>query len=236
MAPHELATLTEELGITLTSEQLTLFDRYAQLLEEWNGRIDLTSVPRQDYESRHFADSLAIAQVVEMGTVRTVIDVGSGAGFPGVPLAIAFPHLETVLLDATRKRVEFLQTVIQELKLPRVRALHGRAEEYGRDPLFRERFDLVTARAVAQLNQLVEYLLPLCAVGGRIVCFKGEDVAEEARTAARAIETLGGSSPTMCRYKIAGSPISRTLVQVQKISATTAPYPRSAAKIGKAPL
>lgn len=182
-------------GIVLSDDVIAKLEKYQEMLMDWNTRMDLTSVKDGDMASRHFVDSLLPMR--EDGLIPQtgkLIDVGTGAGFPGMPLAIANPELKVTLLDAQEKRCSFLRAVKEELQLDNVVILHGRAEDAGRDKMLREQFDRAVARAVAALNVLSEYLLPFVKVGGQMLCWKGPGAAEEVPAAKSAIAQLGGGN------------------------------------------
>ena len=189
-----------QLGIPLSQHQLAQFETYFRVLVEWNERLNLTAITGyEDVQTKHFLDSLAVLPLIReelgepaFGRPLRLVDVGTGAGFPGIPLQIVEPGLRLTLLDGTQKKVDFLQTVTARLGLAGVEVVHGRAEELGRTAAFREQFQLVAARAVAPLVTLVEYLLPLTERGGLTVVYKGPGAAEEFMQARRAIKLLGG--------------------------------------------
>lgn len=225
------------LGITLDDGCLPQFRRYYELLLEWNAKFNLTRITEEaEAADKHLLDSLAVLRLPSAGTWRSLADVGSGAGFPGIPLKIARPELEVTLIEATAKKIAFLEAVIEQLGLTRTRAYHGRGEEFGRKPQFRERFSLVTARAVAKLDALAEYCLPLTAVGGQFVAYKGPEGGDEAQAAARASELLGGSPGSAEAFDLPGGSGSRTLVVIDKVRPTPGAYPRPTAQIAKRPL
>jgi 16S rRNA (guanine527-N7)-methyltransferase len=206
------------------------------MLEEWNRVMNLTRVPPDEIVPLHFLDSLTVATMVDLSGSLRLIDVGTGAGFPGLALKIAFPSLDATLLDSTRKRLDFLDAVIADLSLTGVRTAHARAEAAGRDPKYRERFDLATARAVSRLNTLSELLLPLVRVGGQAVAMKSAAVDEEAAEAANAVKMLGGSAPRVVAVTLPGTEIERKLVVIDKPRPSPARYPRDGAQIKSKPL
>jgi 16S rRNA (guanine527-N7)-methyltransferase len=230
------------LGIQLTAQQRADFERYAQELIEWNQKFNLTAIT--DYEQvqiRHFLDSLSCLAAEEARTALKrptpcVIDVGSGAGFPGIPLKIVCPNMHLTLLEATGKKVTFLEHIIDQLHLRNVVAIKSRAEELAHDPAHRQRYDLVLARAVADLPVLMEYTLPFCAIGGWVVAQKGESGAAEAWSADRAISILGGELRRVMPVTLTGLPEDRSLVIVQKVSSTPVDYPRRPGMPAKRPL
>jgi 16S rRNA (guanine527-N7)-methyltransferase len=232
-----LAEGAREFGVTLDAAAREAFAAYREELLLWNRRMNLTAIddPGQ-VRVKHFLDSLSGALVVDFAAAQSLIDVGTGAGFPGLALKIAFPHLKLVLLDAVEKRLRFLERLCERLGLREVKTVHARAEEAGRDPAYRERFDVVTARAVAPLNVLCEYCLPLARLGGVFLAYKGPETDEEVSRADTAIRLLGGGIPDVRRLTLPGSDIGRSLITLPKIAATPAGYPRRAGSARKHPL
>ncbi|MDA1189309.1 MAG: 16S rRNA (guanine(527)-N(7))-methyltransferase RsmG [Chloroflexi bacterium] len=225
----------QEFGITLTETQLVQFERYHHLLIEWNTRANLTSVTEHaEVETRHFLESLAISQVVPLQSLESanVVDVGSGAGFPGVPLAIAFPNSHVTLVEATAKKTQFLTHLQESLDLKNVSVVTGRAEELAHQSDLRESFDLVLARAVAKLAPLAELTLPFCRIGGSVVLHKGPDVADELASARQAVETLGGN----ISRTVPMPQLHTTFVVISKERMTPRSYPRRAGIPTKRPL
>lgn len=233
----ELVTWGQPFGLSLTPPQIEQFRIYESLLLEWNERISLTAIrdPRE-IRIRHFLDSLTCATVTGDLGGRSLIDIGSGAGFPGLPLKILFPDLRLTLVDSVAKKARFLELVAGELGLRDVIVVAERAEVLGRDTAFREQFDWAAARAVAELRILVEYLLPLCRVGGAMLAQKGESAAAEARAATRAIEQLGGGAARLLAVQLPGTEQLHHLIVVPKIRPTDGRYPRRAGMPVKRPL
>lgn len=218
----------------LADEQAEAFVRYYELLVEWNSRMNLTGITEPDEVMvKHFADSLW-----GMHPRGRVLDVGSGAGFPGLPLAIAWPEAEFVLMDSLGKRVNFLNAVIGELGLGNVKAIHARAEELARQPEHREAYELVVSRAVSRLNILSEYCLPFVRVGGEFVAYKSAEYmqGEESAEAAAAIKLLGGCLAEEQTVKLPGQDYARVLVHIRKEEKTPKKYPRKAGTPAKEPL
>ena len=229
----------EELGIVLTEKQKEQFFKYFQLLTEWNQVMNLTAITEMpEVVTKHFLDSLLVVKVFD--GIRTeaysCIDVGTGAGFPGIPLKIAFPQLQIMLLDSLNKRVGFLNTVIQELGLTGITAVHGRAEDFGRNKEYREQFDLCVSRAVANLSTLSEYCLPFVKIGGAFLPYKSGKIEEELKEGTKAIESMGGTVENVIHFSLIGADAERTLVKIKKISATPKKYPRKAGVPSKEPI
>lgn len=224
-------------GITLAPEQLALFDAYTRELAAWNAHTNLTAITDpHEVMVRHYLDSLSVAPAAQPRAGARLIDVGSGAGFPGLPLLIAFPGLEVTLLEATGKKIAFLEHVIAALGLAGAVTLRARAEEAGQMPGQRAAYDLVLARAVARLPALLEYLLPLAKVGGRCIAMKGVTAAAEARDSARALRTLGGALRGIETVTLPGVADPHYLVIVDKVAPTPPAYPRRPGLPTRSPL
>lgn len=231
-----LADGAHELGVDLTSDQLDRFSRFADRLVEWNARFNLTAIvePR-DIVIKHFLDSLSVLTVIPADAKR-VIDIGAGAGLPGFPIKIARPELAVVLVEATRKKCEFMEAMIKDLKLYNVFVVNARAEDVGRDPDHREYYDVAVARAVAALPVLAEYLLPLVKVGGVAIAQKSKDLAEEIERAETAILLLGGLDAEVKPISVPGLPDERNLIVIDKLAATPDEYPRRVGVPAKSPI
>jgi 16S rRNA (guanine527-N7)-methyltransferase len=215
------------LGFDLTADAQAQFGRYADELIAWNEHTNLTAITApSDVEVRHFLDSLTIARVADLKDGTRVIDVGSGAGFPGLPLAIVYPHIQVALLESTGKKIAFLDHMIQTLGLTNAFTVNARAEDAGQMPEHRAAYDLVLARAVARLPGLLEYLLPLAKVGGRCIAMKGSTAQTEAKDAAHALRLLGGRLTGIEAVTLPGVEEPHYLVVVDKVAATPAGYPR----------
>ena len=186
--------------------------------------------------TKHFLDSVLISNVLDMSDFYTLVDVGTGAGFPGVPLKIAFPHLEACLLDSLKKRVNFLEETFQLLKLENITAIHGRAEEFAKNKAYRETYDLCVSRAVSNLATLSEYCLPYVKTGGFFISYKSGTVQEEVEQAQKAVKILGGRIQDVVYFQLPDSEIQRSLVVIEKVKATPGRYPRKAGTPLKEPL
>jgi 16S rRNA (guanine527-N7)-methyltransferase len=230
----------EELHISLTDHQLKQFMAYYELLVEYNRVMNLTAITEfDDVMKKHFVDSLSLVKVFYdflNNNDISLIDVGTGAGFPGIPLKIAFPDLSVTLLDSLNKRVNFLQTVIDELELKKIDAIHGRAEDFAKKGKLREQYDLCVSRAVANLSTLSEYCLPYVKVGGVFVSYKSEKIEEEKAAAEHAISILGGEVEKQVEFMLPSSDIYRNLIVIRKTKETPGKYPRKAGTAAKEPL
>lgn len=227
----------ENMGITLSDHQLEQFDRYYELLVEWNSFMNLTAITEFDEVlQKHFEDSLVLGKVLPVEQLSTLLDVGTGAGFPGIPLKIVYPHLKVVLLDSLGKRVKFLNHVAEELGLTEIQAIHGRAEDFAKDAAYREKFDVVVSRAVANMSSLSEYCLPYTKLNGHFVPYKSGKIDEELEQAAKAIAILGGTLEKVEKFALDESDLERSLVVVKKTKPTPKKYPRKAGTPAKEPL
>lgn len=227
----------QEMGIVLNGEQRQQFVDFYEYLVEKNKVMNLTGITEfQEVLVKHFLDSLACVKAVDIKKVKRIMDVGTGAGFPGVPLKIAFPHLEACLLDSLKKRVNFLEETFDILKLTDITAVHGRAEEYARNKAYRESFDLCVSRAVSNLATLSEYCLPYVKVGGSFISYKSGTVQEEAEQAEKAVKILGGKIKDVVYFSLPDSEIQRSLVVIEKVKSTPGKYPRKAGTPLKEPL
>lgn len=224
-------------GISLEQHQIEQFDAYEALLIEWNQKINLTAVrERTQIQQRHFLDSLTCAQVMGDLNGRFVIDVGTGAGFPGLPLKILFPQMQLTLVESVQKKTRFLQLVVDALQLTDVTVVADRAELVGKNAAFREKFDWVVARALADMQVLMEYLLPLCCVGGSVMAQKGPLAPVELERAQNAIQILGGGKAIMKPVQLSTHEDPRFLVVVPKLAPTPEKYPRRVGIPTKRPL
>ncbi len=222
---HEAADL---FGLAIAPEQAAALDQYASLLSEWNTHTNLTAITDPDaVRVRHFLDSLALAKTTLLRDQTRLIDIGSGAGFPGLVLAIVYPHIHATLLEATGKKVTFIRHVVDTLGLKNALPVKGRAEEFGHLPQHRAHYNVVLARAVARLPALVEYMLPLARVGGFCVAMKGSTAEEESQNSRSALRILGGRIHETLAYQLPDVPQTHHLIIIEKTDATPPPYPRN---------
>lgn len=227
----------DRLQIETNENMLEQFDLFYHLLVEWNKVMNLTGITEyEEVVEKHFADSLSLARFLDLNKIHTVIDVGTGAGFPGIPLKIAFPHLKVVLLDSLNKRINFLNEVIAKLDLREIHTIHGRAEEYARKPEYREQFDLCVSRAVSNLSVLSEYCIPYIQVGGIFVPYKSGEIDEEVAASRKAVDILGGQIDHVEKFQLPDTDIHRSFVFINKIKNTQKKYPRKAGTPAKEPL
>lgn len=225
------------LGVVLSQKQIEQFLRYYEMLIEWNKVMNLTAITEyEDVMKKHFVDSISLIKVYDVNKSVSVIDVGTGAGFPGLALKIAYPDLQVTLLDSLNKRISFLDAVIEELKLENIFTIHGRAEDYAKQEKYREQFDLCVSRAVANLSTLSEYCLPFVKTGGQFISYKSEKIAEEQVQADNAIKILGGKVLNQVDFILPDSDIYRNLFVIEKIKTTPKKYPRKAGLPAKEPL
>lgn len=231
---EELKIKAKQIEIELTKKQIEKYYNYMNLLLEWNEKINLTAIiDPKEIILKHFVDSLTIAKYIKDD--EKLIDVGTGAGFPGIPLSIVKENTDIVLLDSLNKRINFLEEVKENLKLKNITTIHGRAEEFGKNKKEREKYDIATSRAVAPLNILLEYLLPLVKVGGRAICMKGSNI-EEVENAKNALEILGGQIEKIEEITLPNSDIKRNIIIVKKVKNTPLKYPRKPGTPSKEPI
>lgn len=230
----------DELHIFLEENQLNQFIRYYELLVEWNSFMNLTAIIDFDeVMKKHFIDSLSLIKAYNLKCEDinlNLIDIGTGAGFPGIPIKIAFPGIKVTLLDSLQKRIKFLDEVISELELDNIEAIHGRAEDYAKPDKLREKYDLCVSRAVANLSTLSEYCIPFVKKGGKFICYKSERLTEELLNAIKAISVLGGEIEEQVDYYLPFSDIYRNLLVIKKIKKTPYQYPRKAGIPSREPI
>ena len=223
------------LKIELSENKIKKFYNYMNLLIEWNQKINLTSITDpKEIILKHFIDSLTINKYIKENT--KMIDVGTGAGFPGIPLKILRDDIEIILLDSLNKRIKFLDIVIEELKLNKISTIHSRAEDIGRDEKYREKFDYATSRAVANLSTLAEYLIPLVKIKGEVIAMKGAEIKEELETSKKSINVLGGKLNSVEEFCLPETNMKRSVIIIQKETKTPNKFPRKAGLPSKEPI
>ena len=235
MIKEILKNVLKDIDFNLTDEQLSQFEKYYSMIIEWNERINLTAITDpEEVAKKHFADSLSIIKVLSLNEIESVIDVGTGAGFPGIPLKIAFPHIKITLLDSLNKRIQYLGEVNDNLALSDVVLIHGRAETVARDPVHRQKYDLCVSRAVANLSVLSELCTPFVKVGGIFAPYKSEKADEELNEAANALNILGCEVRKIEKFNLFDQ--VRCIPVIEKIKNTEDKYPRREGIPGKRPL
>ena len=234
---EELMKVFDITGVDSSDEKLRQLSGYMEGILDFNESINLTAITdRKEFIAKHYIDSLMCAAMDEINDADTVIDVGTGGGFPGVPLAIAFPEKKFTLIDSLNKRIKILNQLCDELEIKNVRAIHGRAEELARKKDMREQFDICVSRAVANMATLSEYCLPFVKVGGSFIAYKGPDCESEVKEASNAIEKLGGCLLRIERPEADGVAFDHRLIVVKKIAATAAKFPRKPGTPSKEPM
>ena len=232
-----LLSASEDVGLQLTSDHYDKFILYMRLIQEWNEKINLTAILEdEEIIKKHFIDSIKAFKRGEFKQNYNLIDVGTGAGFPGIPIAIMNPNINVTLLDSLNKRIKFLDIVINELGLKNVTTIHSRAEDGARNKNLREKFDIATSRAVANMSVLSEYCLPYVRVGGKFIALKGPSVEQEIQESRSAIRLLGGKLEEICEVKIEETDLRHNLVVIEKIKESPNIYPRKAGTISKNPI
>lgn len=230
----------EELGIDLSKIQIEQFIKFYEMLVEKNKVMNLTGITEFDEVIvKHFIDSLALVKVIDKDKLSddiSIIDIGTGAGFPGIPLKIAFPEIKITLLDSLNKRINFLKEVSEELGFENIEFIHGRSEDFGKNPQYREKFDICVSRAVANLATLSEFCVPFVKVGGSFVSYKAGDCGEEVKDSIKAVEKMGGKITNQLEYVVPTSDLNRVLLKIKKEKATPKAYPRKAGTPAKEPI
>lgn len=227
----------KELGITLSENQIEQFLTYYEMLVEWNEFMNLTAITEyEEVMKKHFIDSVSLIKAYDVSKNVSVIDIGTGAGFPGLALKIAYPNLKVTLLDSLNKRIKFLDEVIAKLGLTDIETIHGRAEDFAKPDKLREKYDLCVSRAVANMSTLSEFCLPFVKVGGKFISYKSEKITEEMETAGKAITILGGQVDGQVEFTLPESDIYRNLFIIKKVKNTPGKYPRKAGLPAKEPL
>lgn len=227
----------DKFNVNLSEKQIQQFLTYYEMLVERNQFVNLTAITEyEDVLKKHFVDSISLIQAYDVKKHISVIDIGTGAGFPGLALKIAYPDLKMTLLDSLNKRIQFLDDVIKELHLEEIETIHGRAEDFAKPGILREKFDLCVSRAVANLSTLSEYCLPFVKNNGYFISYKSEKVTEEIKMAEKAISVLGGKIEKQVELILPDSDIYRNLLVIKKISSTPKKYPRKAGLPSKEPL
>ncbi len=230
-----LSDAAASLGVPLSDHQLDQFLKYYEMLVETNKVMNLTAITEfEDVVQKHFIDSLSLLRALQPEKIKNMVDIGTGAGFPGIPLKIAYPHINTLLVDSVGKRVNFLRDVIETLDLQGITAIHSRAEDLGRDAKYREKYDLCTSRAVARLASLSEYCLPFVEKGGYFVSYKAGDCDIEVEESKKALRLLGGRLKSVEKFQLGD--MQRALVVIEKTAITSRLYPRKAGTPTKSPL
>ena len=231
----ELTKLASKIEIELSLDEIKKLYKFMYLLLEWNEKINLTAITEpEDIILKHFVDSITIKKYIK--SENKVLDIGTGAGFPGIPLKIISSDTYFTLVDSLNKRIIFLNEVCDKLKLDKIENIHSRAEELAKNKKYREQYDVVTSRAVARLASLVEYMLPFVKVGGRCICMKGSNVDEELIEAKKAINVLGGEIEKVDKFLLPNSDIERNIVIIKKLKNTSCKYPRKPGTATKQPI
>lgn len=234
---EQLKRKSEALNIVLNEKQLAMFETYYEMLVEKNKVMNLTAITeKNEVIDKHFIDSISLKKAMDVTKSVKVLDLGTGAGFPGIPLKIAYPNLQVTLLDSLNKRIKFLQEVIEELSLEEIDAIHGRAEDYAKQSGYREQFDICVSRAVANLATLSEYCLPYVKQGGCFISYKSGAVQEELEQSKKAIKELGGRVKEVIPFVLPDTDIERTFVVIEKVKQTPRKYPRKAGLPSKEPI
>lgn len=234
---YKIKSEVGKLGIDLSDHQIEQFISYYELLVEWNQKMNLTSITEFDEVLlKHFVDSLSIIKIIDLKNIQNIIDIGTGAGFPGIPLKIVFPHLDVTLLDSLNKRILFLEEVVEKLNLKNICSIHGRAEEFAKNSDYREKYDLVVSRAVANLSTLLEYCIPYVKVEGKFISYKASGSDEEIQGAGNTFKILKSRVDNVLEFNLGDTDIKRTFLEIKKEGETDIKYPRRSPLPSKKPL
>jgi len=238
LSKEELLKLSAAaIGVELNDRQVQQFVKYYEILVEWNSFMNLTGITEyEEVVQKHFVDSLVLSKAIDVNQITNLIDIGTGAGFPGIPLKIAYPHLKVTLLDSLQKRIKFLNEVVMQLGLENVETIHGRAEDFAKPSMKRESYDICVSRAVANLASLSEYCLPYVKVEGYFVPYKSGKIDEELADARKAVFVLGGKIEDEVKFNLPDSDISRSLIKIRKVLGTPKKYPRKSGLATKEPI
>ena len=232
-----LKSSAASVGVELNDIQIQQFIKYHEILVEWNSFMNLTGITEyEEVVQKHFVDSLVLCKAIDVDQVSNLIDIGTGAGFPGIPLKIAYPYLNVTLLDSLQKRIKFLDEVVMQLGLHDVERIHGRAEDFAKPSMKRESYDVCVSRAVANLASLSEYCLPYVKVGGYFIPYKSGKIDEELVESKKAVFVLGGKIEDEVKFNLPDSDISRSLIKIKKVSGTPKKYPRKSGLATKEPI
>lgn len=232
---EKMINFSKKIDIEIEEEQLKKYFKYMNLLLEWNKKINLTAITElDDIILKHFIDSMTVLKHIK--ECRRLVDVGTGAGFPGIPIAIMRPDLQITLLDSLNKRIIFLDEVVKELDLKNIKTVHGRAEDFGQNMINREKYDIAVSRAVANMTTLSEYMIPLIKVGGKCIFMKGSEIDKELEDARFAIKELGGKIINIDNFKLPDTDMERNVISIEKVKETPKIYPRKSGLPSKQPL
>ncbi|MCM3668931.1 16S rRNA (guanine(527)-N(7))-methyltransferase RsmG [Mesobacillus maritimus] len=237
MNPEQFQAALLEKGIELTEQQMKQYEMYLNTLVEWNEKMNLTAITeKEEVYLKHFYDSISAAFHFDFSQSTAICDVGAGAGFPSIPLKIAFPDLNVTIVDSLNKRITFLDHLANKLELENVQFIHDRAETFGKNPNYREQYDLVMARAVARLSVLSELCLPLAKVGGNFIAMKGGQAEEEVQAGKKAISALGGKLTNVYSFLLPVEESERNILVIEKVKPTPKKYPRKPGTPNKSPI
>lgn len=237
MANRSFYEQSKDLGFDLRPEEQRLFDLYREMIQEWNEKINITRITSsEEIDNKHFLDSLSVFRLIDLPCQASLVDIGSGGGFPGIPMKIWNPDFSLTMVDSLQKRIRFLDAVIEKLNLKDTQAIHARAEDIFQKPDYREQFDIAVSRALAPLPTLVEYALPSVKVGGYFIAMKGPNGDKELEEAKKAIEILGGEVSQLDRFTWTDNNYQRMLIKIKKVKKCPSDYPRGQGKARKRPL